>query len=207
MLLALVDSLRCPAAHEDSPLVLSVEEWAGQRVSRGLLGCPACHARYPIEHGVAIFTGRTGVRQSAAGEAPDVLRLAAQLALAEPGGTVLLTGRYADCHEALSEMTGVTCLLVDAAPSISPAAASLVVSDRLPLIDGSLRGAAVDAQRSGAAFLAEVVRCLRSTGRLVVPRQTQAPHGTMIVADDDRECVSERIGIPQTVPIRRGPPR
>ena len=95
MLLSLVDSLRCPAGHEGTSLVLSVESWSGKRVSEGLLGCPLCHARYPIRQGAVDFTGGSSdVRHMVSDASVDVMRLAAQLQLNEPGGIVLLTGRY-----------------------------------------------------------------------------------------------------------------
>jgi hypothetical protein len=207
VLLSLVDALRCPAAHAESPLVLSVEEWAGPRVSRGLLGCPVCHARYHIASGVADFTDGAGARQSPAADAPDVMRLAAQLSLAEPGGLVLLTGRYGEGHAALSGVADVTCLLVDAAGTMSPAAVNFDVAGRLPLVDDALRAAAVDEPRATPAFLSEVARCLGAGGRLVAPARAPIPPGVQLVAKDDREYVCEAVGHPLTVPLRRGPPR
>src|SRR4029434_6055806 len=102
MLLSLVDSLRCPGPHEASSLVLSVEQWTEQRIAEGVLGCPMCHARYPIHRGVADFSKGVGVvRPPDEQPRADAMRLAAQLALADGGGVVLLTGRYAAAHEAL----------------------------------------------------------------------------------------------------------
>lgn len=191
MLLSLVDSLRCPAGHAETSLVLSVESWSGPRVSEGLLGCPLCHARYPIRHGVADFTRGTVVRRRDPGTPPDTMRLAAQLSLAEPGGLILLAGRYAASAEQLAGMADVTCLLVSAAPSLSPAAVNIDVGGRLPLADRTLRGAAVDEPHSYQDFLVEIARCVRGLGRIVAPAHSPVPNGTQIIARDELEWVGE----------------
>lgn len=190
MLLTLVDSLRCPAPHEETSLVLSVEAWVGTRVAEGLLGCPVCHARYPIQRGTAYFTSRpVTVRHEAVADLPDAARLAAQLGLMEPGGVILLAGWYSAVHDALASLVDVTCLLIDAPESLAPNAANLMVADRLPLVDGVLRGAAVEGQ--GARLIADVERCVRPSGRIVAPVSTPRPSITRIVAEDDREWVGE----------------
>src|SRR6185503_16172063 len=118
MLLTLVDALRCPAHEEESSLVLSVEDWAGPRVSEGVLGCPICHARYRIHRGAVEFVPHAeSVRRP--GAAVDPVRLAAQLSLTEPGGIILLTGRFADAHEQLSQFAEAAYVLLDAAATPS----------------------------------------------------------------------------------------
>lgn len=204
MLLSLVDAFRCPAGHEETTLVLSVESWSGQRVSEGLLGCPVCHARYPIHHGVADFTGGAmDVRRAAPGSPPDAMRLAAQLSLTEPGGIILLAGRPVASAEGLAAIADVTCLVVSAAPLLSPAVVTIDVGDRLPLADRALRGAAVDEQHSSQGFLDEVARCVRGRGRIVAPAQSPLPPGTLIIARDEREWVGEVEAFTQPIPLRR----
>lgn len=189
MLLSLVDLLRCPSPHEASSLVLSVEEWAGQRIREGVLGCPVCHARYPIHRGHVDFTGgSSGVRQSRP-EGVDPVRLAAQLGLAEAGGVILLAGRYATVHEAVADLSEVACFLIDAQESSSPLAVNLEVGDRLPLVDRALRGGAVDSPR--ASLLHEIARCLQPNGRVVAPDESPRPSGVRIVAQDAVEWVGE----------------
>jgi hypothetical protein len=154
------------------------------------------------------FTGGAGDgRRAPAGEALDVMRLAAQLSLTEAGGFVLLAGGYAEGHDALSEVCGVTCLLFAATVTMSPTTVNLDLGDRIPLVDGALRGAAVDEPRATPAFLSEVARCLRAGGRLVAPSHAPIPAGVRLIAQDERECVCEAVGLPLTVPIRRGPSR
>jgi len=195
MLLTLVDSLRCPAPHEASSLVLSVESWTGPRIVEGLLGCPRCHARYPIHRGTAHFTSRpASVRREPAGDLPDAIRLAAQLGLTEPGGVILLAGRYSSAHDALASVIDVTCLLVDAAESTSPSAVNILVADRLPLLDRVLRGAALEGE--GTRLIPELERCVRSGGRIVAPISTQRLSNARVVAEDAHEWVAEVVSQP-----------
>ena len=207
MLLSLVDSLRCPAGHEESSLVLSVEAWSGQRVAEGLLGCPICHARYPIHQGAVDFTaGGRIVRRGGQDTPVDVMRLAAQLSLTEPGGVILLVGAYAAVADQLAELAGVTCVLVDAPLSSSAGAVNVDVADRLPLAEGALKGAAVDEPRATDAFLEEVARRVRPLGRLVAPSRSTPPRGCRLIARDARESVVEVERLPSPITLRRAHP-
>jgi uncharacterized protein YbaR (Trm112 family) len=198
--LSLVDSLRCPAHPEESALVLSVESWAGSRVAEGMLGCPVCNARYPIRRATVHFSSTGSVRHEGTTEQVDVMRLAAQLGVTDPGGVVLLTGRYATTHAALTDMVEVTCVLVDAGASASMLAVNFVLDGRLPLVDGALRAAAVDVER--AVLLPDVVRCTKPGGRIVAPDGSPIPPGVRLLARDDREWVGEAEG-GATVQLRR----
>ena len=205
MLLSLVDSLRCPAHDEDSSLVLSVESWAGPRVGEGILGCPVCHARYRIHGGAVDFAqGVESVRH--AGATVDPVRLAAQLSLTEPGGIILLTGRYTDVHEELMQFVEATLVLVDAEPTSAPMAVNFRVADRLPFGDRALRCVAVDEPRTTTSFLMDIVRCVRSGGRIVAPATTQMPPGLSVIARDDTELVGEVAASSTPVTLRRADP-
>jgi hypothetical protein len=207
VLLSLVDSLRCPAGHEETSLVLSVESWSGQRVSEGLLGCPLCHARYPIRRGAVDFAGRSpDVRHVVPDTPVDPMRLAAQLSLTEPGGILLLTGRYAANADQLAGLADVACLLVDAPPSSSPTAVDIQVNQRLPLLDRALRGAAIDESRDDVEFLAEVARCVRPRGRIVAPASSAIPGGSRLIARDHLEWVAELEDVSPPIQLRRAPP-
>jgi len=207
VLLSLVDSLRCPAGHEESSLVLSVEAWSGQRVAEGLLGCPVCHARYPIRLGAVDFTAGAAVVRRGGPDTPvNVMRLAAQLSLSEPGGVILLAGTYAAAADQLEQLAGVTCLLIDAPPSASPGAVNLAVADRLPLAKGVLRGAAVDAPRATEAFLREIASHVRQLGRLVAPARSDEPHGCRLIARDALEWVGEVEAFTPPLTLRRANP-
>lgn len=205
MLLSLVDSLRCPAHDEESSLVLSVEAWAGPRVGEGVLGCPVCHTRYRIHGGALDFApGVERVRH--AGATVDPVRLAAQLSLTEPGGIILLTGRYADVHEELMQFVEATLVLVDAEPTSAPMAVNFRVADRLPFVDRALRGVAIDESRSTTSFLTDIVRCVRSGGRIVAPATTRMPPALTVVARDDSELVGEVTATSRPVTLRRADP-
>jgi len=206
MLLSLVDSLRCPAEHEETPLVLSVEGWAGSRVSSGMLGCPRCHARYAIREGVVDFVdGAEGAALVTKYEkrGSDAIRLAAQLGLSDGGGIVLLTGRYASVAEGLLGVVDVTCLIVDAREALPAEVVLFRLQDRVPLISGVLRAAAVDEPRNTSLFLAEVARCVRDAGRVVAPSGSPLPPGIRLLARDDEDCVGEIERAVPTISLRR----
>ena len=185
--------------------MLSADAWSGARITRGVLGCPVCHARYPITDGVVDFTGRGSHAppQDGVSDEGDVMRLLAQLALGEPGGVVLLTGRYARRVAELVALVDVTFILVDAPDEPELNVATFVMSERVPLADGSLRAAAVDWDRAATPYLADVVRCLRSGSRVVAPVPATPPPGVRILARDEREWVGEvETSVPVT-PLRR----
>jgi hypothetical protein len=206
VLLALVDSLRCPAHDEESPLVLSVEEWAGPRIAEGVLGCPVCHARYRIHRGGVDFAPDADLVRHGGGEVNPV-RLAAQLSLTEPGGVILLTGRYAEAHEELVRFADVTSVLVDAESTASPSAVNFQLADRLPFVTGALRGAAIDDTRGSPDFAAEVARIVRPGGRIVARNPTAVPSGMREIARDETEWVGEAGDRGAPVRLRRAGPQ
>ena len=184
--------------------MLSVEAWSGQSVSEGQLGCPVCHARYPIHRGGVDFTdGAHVVRHASPGAPVDSIRLAAQLSLTEPGGILLLSGRYAVVADQLVQLAGVMCMLVDAPLSLSPDAVNFDVADPLPFAAGVLKGAAVDEPRATEAILASIARCVRSHGRIVGPSRSTPPRGCRLIARDDREWVVEVEGSTSPLTLRR----
>ena len=204
MLLSLVDSLRCPAGHEESSLVLSVEAWSGQRVAEGLLGCPICHARYAIHQGAVDFSdGARIVRRDDSHTPVDSTRLAAQLSLTEPGGIILLAGGYAAVADQLVELAGVTCMLVDAPSSSSPGVVNLELADQMPLAGRALKGAAVDEPRAAETFLREIARCVRPLGRIVAPSRSTPPSGCRLIARDAHEWVGEVEDFSSPLTLRR----
>jgi uncharacterized protein YbaR (Trm112 family) len=210
VLLSLVDVFRCPAAHEETALVLSVDAWNGIRVDRGILGCPLCHSRYPIVNSVVDFRssrspdkGSSVIEQTSPG---NPMRLRAQLDLTEPGGVLLLTGRYARQAPQLQAQVDVTCLLVDS-PAWDEHSVELRLDDRVPMASGSLRAAAVDQSTGLPALLVEVGRALRPGGRLVAPAGSETPQSVRVVARDGLEWVGELEPLPSIVPLRRSSPR
>ena len=204
MFLTLVDSLRCPAAHEETALVLAAESWSGSRVASGLLGCPACHARYPITDGVVDFSGGAPAPHPPDESlASEPVRLAAQLGLAEPGGVVFLTGRYASLADGLRELVEVTTIVADVTGEIPATAVAFHLPGVLPLRDATLRAAAIDAPRNSPGFLAEVTRCVAGRGRVVAPAWSPMPAGVRLVARDALEWVVEVEAAHPVIPLRR----
>lgn len=212
MFLDLVDSLRCPAAHEDTWLVATVDEWRDARVVRGTLGCPVCRAEYPVLNGVIAFVRgeRAPVRGSDEhAESIDhasVLRLAALLDLTQPGGIVLLAGAYAAQARWLAAVTPAHYVAATRPGEVVPAGASigLVVGDRLPIAAHAVRAAAIDAAAAEGPWLEEFTRVLRAGGRLVAPAEVRVPPGVEELARDEREWVGAASGaVAAPVPLRR----
>lgn len=193
----LVDTLRCLNPHEDSWLVAAADLTEGRHILRGMLGCPICHARYPISDGIADFTG--GARRPVELEPErgdfgedDALKLAAMLDLTTPAGYVLLVGRWARLAGRLRELAPVTVLAVNAPPDVvmGDGISGVLTGDRIPVAAGSARGAALDAARD--VLVASAVAALRAGGRIVGEASIPDPDDVTIVARDDRHWVGTR---------------
>jgi uncharacterized protein YbaR (Trm112 family) len=206
VLLSLVDVFRCPADHEEMALVLSVDAWRDTRIDRGVLGCPRCLARYPIANGVVDFRrtpipGALLTRESPL--APDEgERLQALLGLAEPGGVILLTGRYAIHADAVASLIDVTCLLVGASGA-HPNCVGIEIDASIPLAPRSVRAAAIDDTTFERSLLAEVAGVVKPGGRILSPAGVPAPEAVTILAADHRDWVGQVHGSPDVVTLRR----
>jgi uncharacterized protein YbaR (Trm112 family) len=201
MFLELVDILRCPRPHEETWLVASSVRMEGRHIVEGELGCHVCHEHYPITDGVARFGERatTSAPDTTPGLAHEsaAMRIAALLGLAEPGGVVLLTGKFGSLAHPMAMMVGDTQLVaVNPAEAIGmgDTVSALTTESVLPLANGACRGAAVDATHVDPAFLAEVARVLKPGARLVAPASCSLPDGVTELARDDREWVGEQRG-------------
>ena len=142
MFIELTDHLRCPAAHEESFLVLLPDEVANRQVRSGTLGCPICNATYPITDGVVRF-GASSLTPPQRPSAPaPVAGLAAFLGLSGPGGYVGLVGDVAALgRELASAVPGVHFLGVNApAGTEGSDRVSLAESPRIPVKARQLRG-------------------------------------------------------------------
>src|SRR5688572_10448973 len=106
MFIELVDSLRCPNAHEDTWLVAAPSRMAGRYILTGTLGCPVCRAEYEIREGIAEMGA--GVESARIpGDEQSALRLAAFLDLTDASGVVLLAGTWANDASALRDVVAV----------------------------------------------------------------------------------------------------
>jgi uncharacterized protein YbaR (Trm112 family) len=180
----LVDLLRCPHAHAESWLVATAERMVGRDIVEGQLGCPVCEAVYPITGGAVLFTPATAAEQRAEGD--DVLRTAALLNLAEPGGVVVLVGAWSVYARPLANIVDAHVLVID--PSDRVEGVSAIYADGgIPLAAGAARAVATDAPDA-------VVLALRPGGRILSPAAVRVPPGVRELARDQRHWVGEPEG-------------
>ncbi|MBL0169106.1 MAG: hypothetical protein IPP90_00045 [Gemmatimonadaceae bacterium] len=195
--------LRCPAAHASSPLVTVAIRRDGDRLIEATLGCSVCGAEYAVRDGVAWLTGEGGAALPVAQAASvDPVRVAALLALGDPGARALLCGTYGAAAGAIEDATGAQCIVVNA-PSVVGADTrfdQLVIGNvsSLPLANASLDGLAVDFAH--AALLADAPRVVRAGGRVVAPAQVPVPDGCKELARDEQEWVAG-VDVPISAPI------
>lgn len=220
MFIDLVESLRCVELHEESWLVAAFDEMDGRVIVRGTLGCPVCRRRYPIIDRITWLGVNPGsaaprlavVADEREGEAPggnarEVMRLAALLGLAEPGGLCVLEGSWATLASALFEVVVTQILVVNPDAPVAPAigVSILRTPDTLPLAGGAVRAVGLGDARARAPhawtpLLAGAVHALARRGRLVAPSGIAPPPGIHELARDDRHWVAERLE-PESPPV------
>ena len=205
----IVDTLRCLGAHEESWLVAAADVTEDRHIMRGTLGCPTCHARYPIEGGIADFTGgrprHVGVEPNGPSlEEDDAVKLAAMLDLTDPGGYVLLLGRWARLASALREIVPVMVIVANAPSGVvmGGGVSGLRITDRIPLAASSARGVAIDA--AGTALAASAIAAVRSGGRVVGETTLELPADVELLARDARHWVGTRRGGGPLLKLVRG---
>jgi uncharacterized protein YbaR (Trm112 family) len=205
----IIELLRCPAGHGESPLVASATRQTDRRIVEGVLGCPVCGAVYPIRGGIADFrpaNSRGGTQRGMVPNDDAAIRLAAQLDLTEPQRLVTLFGEYASSAPALSVMFDAVVVVVNASEADEAHAAEhasvLRIADTIPLAPSILHGVAVDEAHVATLGLEAVRLLLRSRGRLVVPAVAAAPAGVEVLARDEKEWVGARTA--DVVALRRG---
>ena len=211
----LVDTLRCLSVHEESWLVAAADETEGRHIMRGLLGCPVCHARYPIERGIADFSG--GVHVPVALDDDDIsvsedaaVKLAAMLDLTDPSGYVILVGSWARLGAALREVVPVTVLAVNPHPdaAIGDGVSGVTTLDRIPVAASSARAIAFDAPGPADGTLLEIGAALgavRPGGRVVAMTAVDAPDDVSVVARDAEHWVATRTSGAPLIRLVRNP--
>jgi uncharacterized protein YbaR (Trm112 family) len=205
MFIELIEVLRCPRAHEESWLVAAFEKAEGRVILDGRLGCPVCGAEYPITRGIAVF-GRPANATPAdrrEGEA-DHWRTAALLDLRQDELAVLY-GDACAAAAALLDLLPLRVIAVNACGDLQPRERLAIIQAPagIPLRTGVAAGVAVD--RTPPAVLADAVRVLRHSGRLLMPGDTAIPQGFSELARDEREVVAlKEIGA-RGVQLKRGP--
>lgn len=215
MRLELAERLRCPGAHAPTPLIVVAERAVDRDLVAARLGCPVCHLEARIVDGDVRFAAVPDDRPVArdepgadrlAGPPADLERVIALLGLAEPGGSVLLTGRYALLAGALASAVDVSVVLMHAAaggarvgepavaePAVAEPAVAAVhgVPGSVPFTDGTFRAVALDADLP-ASFVADAVRATAMGGRVLAQAGVAAPSGLKELARDDTEWVAAR---------------
>ncbi len=222
MRLDLAERLRCPRAHPATPLVVVATAVDARDLRRGFAGCPVCQLEARIVEGDVVFSDSPeatpedavpSASHSAEVSTPELDRLIALLGLAEPGGSVLLTGRYARLATDLARAADVVVIVMWAdqrLPADEHVASVRGLRTAVPFTDATFRGAAVDldatgstAERDVTALSLDAVRSVVVGGRVVGPSSLARPDGLKELARDAVEWVAERQAISAPVALRR----
>ena len=167
---------------------------------RGTLGCPVCAAEYPVRGGLVDFRAVDGDAEEAPGadgpeaqDEADAMRIAALLGLADPGGVVMLMGRWAASAPALEALVpGTQFLLVNPVAPVFPFASAVRTGEVLPIAAGAIRAAAFDAAGAPRMTTRQAARVLRPGGRLLAAAGEPVPDEVAELARDDSQWVGER---------------
>ena len=192
----MLDQLRCPRPHEESWLVLASQRIDGRDVLAGVLGCPVCHAEYPIVEGIACFADSARVTPTQSSDEEEALRLAATLNLTGPHGYAILVGELGIHAPSLHAMTDVQLLLVNPPAGVEMGwglSGVTIEPDwiKLPLASSGARAVAFDDAASSTQIVA-AVGTLSVGGRLLAPVSLPLPEGLSEVARDERHWAAER---------------
>jgi len=206
MRLELAERMQCPRPHRATPLVIVARRKLDRELVDGVAGCPECYLEAAVSAGDVVFPGGV-VREptTPSADADALARLIALLGLAEPGGAVLLTGRYAALAEPLSAAVDVAVVAWNAAvPRGGNGVSSIWLAEpTVPFADGSFRGAALDAGLSLPVVL-DAVRSVSVGGRVLGSIALDRPATVRELARDAAEWVGERTsGASGVVPLRR----
>jgi uncharacterized protein YbaR (Trm112 family) len=209
--LDLVDVLRCPADHEESPLVALPDTVDGREMLSGTLGCPFCGAEYRVIDGMA-WMGGSMVKVEALAGAParDLpLRLAAMLDLTHSRGTAVIVGGLGRHAPEIRSLTPTPLVLIDPPEPrsyLGLEAVSVVVAGSLPFLTATVASLAAGDDLA-VVPLADGARVLRPRGRMVLPASLALTAEFDELARDERFVVAERRADPLVVSIgRRQPP-
>jgi uncharacterized protein YbaR (Trm112 family) len=205
----LLDLLRCPKPHDETWLVASFNNVSNRFVESGTLGCPICSAQYPIENGVADFSGglsspsRDAQRSAASHNREELAtRAGAFLDATEPGATVVLGGAWAHAAEVLSSLAEVRVIALNPEGDVKESASvGLVrVAAEIPLAADSCLGVAIDAWFN-SAIVGAALRVVRPGGRVVGPSTMPPPPELAVLAQDADYWVARKT--PSLIPLRK----
>jgi hypothetical protein len=193
MQLEIAERLRCPRAHAATPLIIVAQRTVERDLVAGVAGCMSCHLEADVRDGDVFFPGASRESVVTASATPDALdRLVALLGLAEPGGAVLLTGRYAALAAAVASTVDVHVVTLNAEPARGAGVSAVHLTEPVvPFSDNTFRAAALDHETSMPVLL-DTVRALQVGGRLLAALPLERPFGIRELARDATEWVGER---------------
>ena len=195
MFVELIEALRCPRDHEESPLVVTALRTEARHIMEGMLGCPVCRAEFPIRNGEALFASGAGAEPIP----PNLdigMRLAAGLDLTEARGFGILCGSWGAHAPEIRQMTGTQLLLVNPPRGVDVIATGVVrVHGRIPVAPRSARAAALD-DGGDALLTASTISAVRPRGRVIGPVDLPLPDGVEELARDAQMWVGERSAAP-----------
>lgn len=174
-----------------------VHDADGPRLRSADLACPVCAAEFVIADGEARFGEPVLATDVEDDSAPDAMRLAALLGVAEGQLPIMLYGRYVRAGSALASFLNVPQVRVNgAAPNDDShtndhLSSRLQVGARLPLGVATVAAVAIDARHATPEMLASVMRAVRQGGRVVAPVSVSMPTELRELARDAEEWVGE----------------
>jgi len=192
VLIDLVDVLRCPMPHDEMWLVAAADRTEGRQIVDGTLGCPICQAEFPVQGGVADFSGGTALRASLERTSEEAAwRIAALLDLTPGPGFALLFGTWGSHAGMLGSLSPVPLLLVNPPTGVQPPDVSVIlVGNVLPLASGTARAAAIDPTVNVPSSIA--IGAVRSHGRILGLGSMPLPPNVTELARDPSGWVAER---------------
>lgn len=200
MFVELIESLRCPNDHDESPLIAQATKTENRRIHTGTLGCPVCHAEFPIREWVAWFGQIPPIAGFELPSEETAMRLAASLELTDGRGFALLCSSWAMHVEPLSRLTETPVVLVN--PSIAAPvhlAAGVIRGRVIPFADSSARAAALD-NFSPLEVIRSAVRAVRAGGRIVGSAIIPVPAGVTEIIRDEQMWVGQKDAAPNSAP-------
>jgi len=208
MFVELIESLRCPRAHEEAPLIAAATRSEARHIIDGTLGCPICGAEFAIRDGVARFDDAPPPAEDIEASAEIGMRVAAFLELTDPRGFAVLSGSWGAHADHVRRLADTPLVLLNPPESAErlDVSAILRIQGRLPFAAGSVRAMALEASNS-PEFVVSGVEALRTGGRLLAPVQLALPAGISELVRDDRHWVGEKsaasAGTPRLVALKR----
>jgi uncharacterized protein YbaR (Trm112 family) len=184
VLIPLIDSLRCPNAHDETWLVASIDRAVERDMLEGTLGCPKCLAEYPVRDGIVRFADVPRAPFMAPSER-EATRIAAALDLTDPRMTAVLYGLWG-AHAPLVRARAPAALILVNPPEgvVTGDGISIVLAESPPLAIASMDGAAVDAA-AGDAVAAALRSTLKGGRRMLGPASLAVPAFLEELARDD----------------------